>query len=164
VIFVTVGNFNGFPRLVGAVEQLKAQGTIQDEVLLQVASSSQHTSGLCRVIQFLPPEEFQRKLEEAAVVISHSGAGTMIQTLRAGKVPVVMPRRKKYGEHVDDHQIELAEALAKQGRVIVAYEVSDLPAAIAQARGRGLQSPARPPVRMIDLVSRAIEDLLARRA
>jgi UDP-N-acetylglucosamine transferase subunit ALG13 len=161
VIFVTVGNFNGFPRLVSAVDRLKAQGLIPDEVLLQVGGVSDFRSEVCRVAQFLAPEEFEHAMEQASVVIAHGGAGTLIQALRAGKVPVVIPRRKKYGEHVDDHQLEGAQELAAQGKVILAREVAELPAAIEQARARSAQTAAAPPTQMIELVSKAIDELLA---
>ena len=73
---------------------------------------------------------------------------------------MVMPRRRKYGELVDDHQVELTKALAAEGRVIPAYEPEDLPAAIEEARRRNTQPIPPPPSRMLDLVAQAIEELL----
>lgn len=160
MIFVTVGNFKGFQRLVNAVEQLKRRGVIEDEVLLQVGNDAKYKSDVCKVTQFLAPDEFEHKLQEATVVISHGGAGSIIQALRAGKVPIVMPRRAEYHEHVDDHQLEGAQALAAEGRIILIRETEELPAAIEKARTAS-QPSSRPPLKMIDLVSRAIEDLLA---
>jgi UDP-N-acetylglucosamine transferase subunit ALG13 len=162
VIFVTVGNYKGFQRLVSAVEQLKRDGIIEDEVLLQVGNDAEYKSDVCKVIQFLPPNEFERKLHEAAVVISHGGAGSIIQALRAGKVPIVMPRRAKYHEHVDDHQFEGTQALGAEGRIILIHEVEELSAAIDSARRLAARPPPPAPLQMIDLVSRAIEDLLSR--
>ena len=75
----------------------------------------------------------------------------------------MMPRRAKYREHVDDHQLEGAQALAADGRIILILESSELPAAIEKARTLMSQPSTRPPLKMIDLVSRAIEDLLALR-
>ena len=162
MILVTVGNYRAFPRLVGAVDHLKLHGDIEDDVLLQIGNA-EYKSEICQVRHFLSPEEFQRNLQKATVIITHGGGGTLIQALRANKVPVVMPRRKKYDEAIDDHQIELAEAFARDGRVIVAYEAEELPAAVAEAR----QHPAHPnvlaPPRMTALVSRAIEELLTHR-
>ena len=56
MIFVTVGNYNGFRRLVSAVEQLKRQEIIQDEVFLQVGNDAEYKSDVCNVTQFLPPK------------------------------------------------------------------------------------------------------------
>ncbi|MFZ0890302.1 MAG: glycosyltransferase [Candidatus Binataceae bacterium] len=163
MIFVTVGNFMAFPRLVNAVDRLKAAGIIPEDVLLQVGGAENFESRVCQVVRFLSPAEFEKALREASVVISHAGCGTLIQALAAEKVPVVMPRRKHYGEHVDDHQIELAQTLAADGRLILAERVDELSAAIEQARSCGAPSVANPPRRMFDLVSQAIEELLADR-
>jgi len=161
VIFVTVGNFLGFPRLVNAVDRLKAQGLIQDDVLLQVGGAADFESGSCKVVAFLQPDHFEQQMREANVVVSHCGTGALIDALRAGKTPVVMPRRKQYGEAVDDHQLEIAQALAAEGRAILAYEPEDLPGAIEQARMRSSRPSVEPPARMIDLVGKAIEEILA---
>ncbi len=163
MIFVTVGNYLAFPRLITAMGQLKAQGLIEDEVLFQVGGASEFRSECCKVVRFLAPEEFERALREASVIVSHAGAGTLIQVLSTGKAPVVMPRRKRYGEHVDDHQFEVARAFAAEGRVILADEAKDLPAAIERARSRSERPSVEPPTRMIELVSQAIEEILGGR-
>jgi UDP-N-acetylglucosamine transferase subunit ALG13 len=74
-----------------------------------------------------------------------------------------MPRRRKYGEVVDDHQDELVQALCLEGRVIPAYEPQDLPNAIAEARRRNAQPVPPPPSRMLDRVAQAIEEFLNQR-
>ncbi|MGO9058216.1 MAG: glycosyltransferase [Candidatus Binataceae bacterium] len=162
MIFVTVGNYNPFHRLIKAVAQLRASGILTEDVILQVANMPGFESTACRVAQFLTPDEYHRCVREASVVICHAGAGNVIDALRANKVPVVMPRRKKYGEHVDDHQVELAERLAGEGRIILASEPEDLPTAIEQARGRGRFSLAANPPRLVELVSQAIDELISR--
>jgi len=161
VIFVTVGNYGGFPRLVKAVAELKARGAIRDDVLLQIARMAEFAAQGCTVVPFLAPDEFARLIRGADVIVCHGGNGTLIQTLRAGRVPVVMPRQRRYGEHIDDHQIELSRALAAQDRVVLAMEVGDLEGAIAAARRR-TQPPSPPAVRMLDLVAREIDALLAK--
>ncbi|MGH7864072.1 MAG: glycosyltransferase [Candidatus Binataceae bacterium] len=162
MIFVTVGNFTGFPRLANAVADLKARGKIPDDVLLQVARMTNFTAQGCTVVPFFAPDDFERLIRDAAVIVCHGGNGTLIQALRAGRVPVVMPRQRRYGEHIDDHQMELSRALAEQGRVVLAMEVNELESAIAAARHR-TQVPSPSAVRMLDLVAREIDDLLAER-
>jgi UDP-N-acetylglucosamine transferase subunit ALG13 len=108
-------------------------------------------------------DEFLRLVEQADLVIAHAGAGTLLNVLRAGKVPVVMPRRKRYGEHVDDHQMELVEALGSTGWVIPALEPRDLPSAIAEARCRPRTVPGRGRSQMLSLIGVAIQQLLDNR-
>ncbi|MBN4054814.1 hypothetical protein JYT87_03805, partial [Nitrospira defluvii] len=85
---------------------------------------------------------------------------------RLGKTPIVMPRRKKYGEHINDHQVQLVQALAAEGRIIPAYEPEDLPRAIEEVkRIRGLGSKGLGITgknRMVELVGKAIEEIMKR--
>jgi UDP-N-acetylglucosamine transferase subunit ALG13 len=81
-------------------------------------------------------EDFSEKISVASLVILHAGAGSVIHAVRAGKIPVVMPRRVEFGEHVDNHQVEFAMELEKFGKVIVAMEPTDLEGAISRALTR----------------------------
>jgi UDP-N-acetylglucosamine transferase subunit ALG13 len=63
--------------------------------------------------------ELLREMQEADVVITHAGVGSILSALRVGKVPVVVPRLARYHEHIDDHQIEIAKLLGNLGLVVV---------------------------------------------
>ncbi len=161
-VFVTVGNATqGFNRLLEAVDRLAGEGFFGGETVLVQAGNNPNFQPIhCKCEAFLPMEEFVARVHDADLIITHAGAGTLFHVLQAGKVAVVMPRREKYREHVDDHQVELVEALAAEGRVIPAYEPSDLPVAIAEARKRGAHAVPPGPSRMLNLVGRAIEELM----
>lgn len=161
MIFVTIGNATQkFERLLEAVDRLAGAESL-GPVMIQAGYSASFDARHCEVVDRLPPDEFARSIREAEVVISHGGAGTLWHSFRAGKVPVVMPRRAKYGEHVDD-QYELVQALARQDKLIPAYEPEDLAEAVAEARRRGAQELPPPPTRMLELVAEAIEQLSRR--
>ena len=166
MIFVTVGNATqGFHRLLNAVDRLAGEGLLKgDEVLIQAGKSAGFRSSRCKVVDFLAVERFVEAIREADLVICHAGAGTLFHIFQSGKVPVVMPRRKLYGEHVDDHQLELAEALAQEGRIIQAYEPQDLSDAVTEARARKAKGIPPSPSRMLSLVAQAIEELMAQKA
>lgn len=162
MVFVTVGNATqGFLRLLRVVEDVAINGCLRGEHIV-VQSGNNNWSGPpnCQSQPFFPTREFLRLVREAEMVISHGGAGTIIQILQSGKAPVVMPRRRKHREIVDDHQMELVQALAKEGRVIPAYEPEDLPCAIEEARRRSAQPAPPAPTRMIRLVEQAIYEIL----
>lgn len=143
MIFVTVGNpHNPAPRILNAVEDLAVQGYFGDErVVVQSGHNPEFTPRRCTAVPFMDMETFTQHVREARVVICHAGAGSLSHVIRTGKTPVVIPRRHKYGEHIDDHQMELAQAFAQRGLVVVAAEVSELPAAIQEAL-------SRPPLRV----------------
>jgi UDP-N-acetylglucosamine transferase subunit ALG13 len=161
LVFVTVGNATqGFLRLLEGVDSLAGRGLFGDDpVIIQRGNNPRFRASHCRQQDFFAPEEFIHMIDQAAVVICHGGEGTLMHLLQMGKVPVVVPRQKKYGEHIDDHQVELTRVLASEGRIIPAYELDGLPAAVNEARQRLLQPT--PPVEsgMIELVARAIADL-----
>lgn len=121
---VTVGNGRqAFFRLLDAV------GLIAHALPRPVIVQCGHTpfsSPHLEVRNFVENEEFLRLLDAAVLVISHAGAGTIIQAVRAGHVPVVMPRLARFGEVLDDHQLELAEALGRAGKVFPVLAAADL--------------------------------------
>lgn len=79
---------------------------------------------------YLPFTALVETIKEADVVVTHAGVGSIMSAIQVGHTPVIFPRLRRYGEAVDDHQSELAEALAERGTVIVAWSASDLAAAV----------------------------------
>lgn len=161
MIFVTVGNpHNPSMRTLQAVEDLAAQGFFGDEpVVTQSGNNPDFKPVHCKAVPFMDMETFSKHVREARIVICHAGAGSLSHVINTGKTPVVVPRRLKYGEHIDDHQMELLQAFAARELLVPAYEVSELPAAIREAA-------ARPPLK-VDLgekgrrmVAEAIESFL----
>lgn len=161
MIFVTVGNATqGFRRLLDAADKAAQSGVFGNEpVFLQTGNNPNFRSSHCQQEAFLQMERFEEMLRTSSLIISHGGAGTLLQVLRAGKVPIVMPRRRRYREHVDDHQVELVKSLAAEGRLIPAYEPEDLPAAIEQARAQKVNTLPASTSQLIDLLAEAISDL-----
>lgn len=164
MVFVTVGNATqGFERLLRAVDEAAGKGTFGDEpVLMQTGNTANFRASHCRQEAFIEMLEFESLLNEASLIISHGGAGTLINLLQKGRVPIVMPRRREYAEHVDDHQVELVKALAAQGRVIPVYEERDLEAAVRGHESKTPRRSAAQPSEMIALVSQAIEEIRPR--
>lgn len=134
MIFATVGTHeDGFPRLVRALDQLVASGALTEEVVVQ-AGYTREPSPHCTVHAMLPFERIQALMAEARVVVTHGGPASIMQALALGRVPVVVPRQAKYGEHVDDHQVDFARRIAD--RVEVVLDIADLGPAIARAGSR----------------------------
>jgi len=150
--FVTVGNATQpFKRLLDGVAGIIA--TLPQPVIVQRGSTPFSGHGY-KSVQFMEMEQFGRLVETAELLIMHGGAGSIIHAVQAGKIPVVMPRRAKYQEIVDDHQVEFTYALAESGKVVLAMEPVDLEKAIADAlasQSNNHLSPTPPElVRLID--------------
>jgi UDP-N-acetylglucosamine transferase subunit ALG13 len=134
VIFVTVGTWrSGFDRLVKAIDDLVAGGIITDDVVAQVGHGSYQPAHV-EALGFCSPCEIDAYIRKAQVVISHAGMGTIIQTLECGKPLVVVPRKPEFGEVDNDHQFSTAKQLEAEGKVLVAYEATDLPERLKEAR------------------------------
>ena len=130
--FVTVGNATRpFKRLLEAVG--KIAGELPQPVFVQYGAGSMSDCPGCTGAAFLDMAAFEQHVREAELLILHAGAGSVIHAVRAGKIPVIMPRRARLGEHVDDHQEEFAEELAKTGKVMVAHDAATMTVAVACA-------------------------------
>lgn len=162
MVFVTVGNATqGFQRLLAAVDEAAGKGLFGEEpVFMQIGNNPNFRASNCQQEAFVDVQRFESLLRNASLVISHGGAGTLIKLLQTGRVPIVMPRRCEFSEHVDDHQVELVKALASEGRVIPVYEAEDLAEAVANGKSRNRQNVSPQPSQMIALVSKAIEEIL----
>ena len=142
MIFVTVGTHEQqFDRLVRAVDELKADGTIADSVYIQTGYCT-YLPTHCEHSKFVPFKQMKEMMADADVVITHGGPSSFIEAMATGKVPVVVPRRGDLGEHVNDHQADFVRIVAeRQGGIVPVYDVADLPQAIERARelSRGVE-------------------------
>ena len=124
MIFVTVGFQGAFDRLIGAVDEWAAQRSRSD-IFAQIGKGK-YVPKHMRFADFVDPSEFRRLVEEAKLVVAHAGIGSILSSLELGKPIVVMPRRAKFREQRNDHQIATAEYFERRGRVTVAYEAESL--------------------------------------
>jgi UDP-N-acetylglucosamine transferase subunit ALG13 len=133
LIFVTVGNwYLGFDRLVEAVDRLKESGVISDLVVAQIGAGRYKPRNLS-FLDFCSPEEFTTMMGNARLIISHAGIGTIAQAISQSKPVIVVPRKASLREHFDDHQLISSRQLEAEGKILVAYEVSELPTKLQQA-------------------------------
>ena len=59
-------------------------------------------------------------VRDAAAVVCHGGPGTIMLAVHEGRRPVVVPRTRSLGEHVDDHQVAFARRIASEGAIRLA--------------------------------------------
>ena len=151
LLFATVGATLPFDRLVDSVAQLKAEGAIPEDVLIQTGLGGHRPDGV-EVVETLPFDRVQELLREASIVVCHGGTGSLITALRQGCQVIAIPRLSRLGEHYDDHQAEITEAFAARGLVLVANTVDELRAALVTARDRKPVSATTDPVQLIEFL------------
>ena len=127
MIFVTVGTHEQqFNRLVEEVDKLKADGSIKEDVFIQTGFSTYEPKH-CQWSKLISYKEMNNKIEEARIIITHGGPASFIAPLQIGKIPIVVPRQEKYGEHVNDHQLEFVEQIEKRkNSLIPVYNIKEL--------------------------------------
>ena len=122
MIFVTVGTHEQqFDRLVKEVDRLRKNGDIEEEVIAQIGFGTYEPVS-CQWSRFYPYQKMCEYVDEARIVITHGGPSSFLAPLQRGKVPIVVPRQKQFGEHVNDHQVEFCRAIAEQQRNIIIME------------------------------------------
>jgi UDP-N-acetylglucosamine transferase subunit ALG13 len=127
LIFVTVGSRNyPFDRLFKKLDELYEKGILTDSMFAQTGTST-YKPRHYEYKDFISPEEFQEKISKADIVVSHGASGSIMKALNAGKKVIVVTRLEKYGEHINDHQIQNNEAFANNKYVLMAdLELEDL--------------------------------------
>ena len=138
-LFVTLGTIEGY-RFDSLVDAVLATGLADERTVWQLGFTTGRTDLPGTVHQQMRMSDFQDAARDADVVITHAGVGSLLGFLDAGIYPVLVTRRKARGEHVDDHQLEIAE-LATRLDVAAAVDVSGLTAAVIRAAaGRAIDT------------------------
>ena len=135
MIFVTLGSQKfQFNRLLRALDELAEKGAFAEEIFAQTGYSDYRPRHY-RFQPFLDAEEFTRCLEKADLVITHAGTGVIISAVKRGRRVIVVPRLGRYGEHVDDHQVQIAEMFSELGYVCACEDCGQLAEKIREAKG-----------------------------
>lgn len=118
-VFVTVGtDHHPFDRLMGWVDAwLLATGSA---VRCLVQSGTSRAPEVAPWEGYLAHDAMFEHLREAAVVVTHGGTGSLMLCRHLGILPIAVPRTRRLGEHVDDHQVRFVRRLAQDGDVLVA--------------------------------------------
>lgn len=125
MIFVTVGTHEQpFNRLVKKIDELKRDGVITEEVIIQTGFST-YEPKYCKWSKLIPYQQMLKNVEDARIVITHGGPASFIMPLQLGKTPIVVPRQQQFNEHVNNHQVEFARNVAERMGTIIPVEDVD---------------------------------------
>ena len=134
MIFVTLGTQDKqFKRLPEKIEKLIKDGKIIDRVIMQVGNTkfeSDLKSSKLKVIKFLKSKKITQLINDADLIITHGGVGTILEGINLGKKIIAVPRLKKYKEHVNDHQLQIIENFNANGYVIGTRGIDDIEIAL----------------------------------
>ncbi|GGH76496.1 UDP-N-acetylglucosamine transferase subunit ALG13 [Pullulanibacillus pueri] len=133
MILVVLGTHElPFTRLLEAVETSLRKGDIKDEVIVQCGHTSFQSDYMTQY-DFLSYDKMDEFYDQADIIITHGGTGSIVSGLKKGKKMIAAARLKKYGEHNDDHQKEIISEFVKANYLLEWREEAPLASVIEEA-------------------------------
>lgn len=140
MIFIILGSQKfQFNRLLETVDNLIESGVITEEVFAQVGYSD-YVPHNFKCKKFFDRKELADTINKADIVISHGGSGAIVGAVKSGKKTIAVPRKAKYNEHVDDHQIQLIQQFSSQNLICACEDCTQLEAALDEVRNTEYKS------------------------
>ncbi len=130
-IFVTVGSIE-FPRLIRKMDELAP--VLDVEVVMQIGKYAQYLPKHARYFHLFP--SIMKYIQDADLIISHGGTGTLVDIIHAGKPLIVVPRQRRFREVIDNHQLELTEYLIQHQPIEMVKDIEQLYAKINDIANR----------------------------
>ncbi len=125
MVFITVGTHEQpFDRLLKCIDKLIEEGTIKEEIVCQKGYTDYEPKNY-KAEKLIPYEKMQENIEKARIVITHGGPASFIAPLSIGKIPIVVPRKKEFNEHVNNHQLEFSKEVEKRMKNIIVVETEE---------------------------------------
>lgn len=138
MIFVTIGTQLPFDRLVMAMDAWAEQH--RDVKIVAQIGPKARIPKFMQSVEFVPPSQVTGLMNEAELIVSHAGMGSVLTALRYQRPIVIMPRKADLGEHRNDHQMATARWLQNRPGVTVCWEEADL-AKVLDNRNRSSAIP-----------------------
>ena len=159
MIFVAVGTQKfPFDRLLKGIDDLIEQGQLESDVFAQIGHTD-YAPRNYRYQNFLTKDDFQSYISSCDVLITHSGVATIIAGMKLEKPVVVVPRFAKFGEHVDDHQFQIAESFSDKNLVLMCKHMDKLAQTVQEAKTHSFSKYVSQQERMIHTIRDYLENI-----
>lgn len=135
MILITLGTQDKkFYRLLEAVQKQIDNKIIKDEVIVQAGCSSDFKSKNMKIFDLISLDEFDNLIEKCDILITHGGVGSIITGLKNNKKVIAAPRLQKYGEHVNDHQVQIIENFTNSGYILSLEKFDEIDKVLEKAK------------------------------
>ena len=160
-IFITLGSQKfQFNRLLIAVDKLCEKKVISGEDVFAQTGYSDYVPRNYSYNNFLDREEFSVEMGKADIVITHGGTGAIIGAVKKGKKVIAVPRRAKYGEHVDDHQLQLIKQFDDLNLICPCRDTDELAEAIETVKHTRYAAYESNTTTIVDSIEKYIKELV----
>lgn len=123
MIFVTLGSQKfQFDRLLQKLDELIEKGVITEPIMAQIGASN-YLPKHFEYVRFMDREQFAKTMDACEIVVTHGGTGVIITAVKKGKKVIAVPRLAMYGEHVDDHQLQLLQQFDELQIICACYDL-----------------------------------------
>ena len=124
---------NSFHRLLEEVLKLINKNVITEKVIVQ-AGRTKYESKDMEIYSLMPEEKLAELMKKSDLVITHGGVGSIVMALKMGKKVIAVPRLSEFGEHINDHQIQIIDSFNSQEFLIGITELKDLEEALKRSK------------------------------
>lgn len=146
-----------FPRLLKAIDSEIDNGNIKDKVVVQ-AGQTKYESKNMEIFDLLPAPEFSKLMDEADLIITHGGAGSILNAIKKGKKVIAAARLARYKEHHNDHQKQIIDEFVKQGYILELRDFNKISKVIEKSKTFKPKKFESNTQNMINLLEKYIED------
>lgn len=158
MILVTLGTQDkGFERLLKQIEKEIINGNIKEKVVVQ-AGHTKYESSHMEIFDLVSPDEFEKLMKEARILITHGGAGSILSGIKNGKIVIAAARLKKYKEHNNDHQKQIIREFTDKGYILELRDFSKLSKVLEKTKTFKPKKFVSNTKNMVKLVENYIED------
>lgn len=158
--FITLGSQKfQFNRLLKAVDELCENEFIKSENVFAQIGYSDYLPKHYKYKKFLDREEFSEAMGKSDIIITHGGTGAIIGAVKKGKKVIAVPRLAKYGEHVDDHQLQLLKQFSELDLICTCNECKKLDIAIEEVSNKTYKMYQSNTFRIIESINSYIQNL-----
>lgn len=135
MILITLGTQDKpFYRLLDAVQKQIDNKKIKDKVIVQAGISSDFKSKDMEIFDLIPMDEYDKLIKECDILITHGGVGSIITGIKNNKKVIAAARLKRYGEHVNDHQLQIIENFTDSGYILSLNNFEELDSVLEQIK------------------------------
>jgi len=134
MILVTLGTQDkSFVRLLNAIQKQIDNGNIKDRVVVQAGYTAFESKEM-EIFDYMLKDDFEKFMATCDLLITHGGVGSIMTGINAEKKIIASARLKEFGEHTNDHQIQIVERFNRDGYVIALNDFDKLDEALEKAK------------------------------
>ncbi len=119
-----------FSRLLDAIEKTN----LKDEIIVQ-AGFTKYKSNRMKIFDYISNSDLEDLIKKCDIIITHAGVGSIMTGLKYNKKIIGAARLKKYGEHTNNHQLQILNNFYESGYILKLEDFNKLEDVIKAAKG-----------------------------